>query len=430
MINIVLNEWQEILPDNENSLINFYFKNPKSQKIIENLKKRGILEIEELKNGLRIRSFSYVGKVQIENIQIKVIPKIDNIPLLKLLTYTYNLKDLKIVEESLYSLKKTNFFDVLIYQLYLEIETIYSRGLIKIYKMKNEYLKSPRGRIDVNRLYSKRHPPPDSLPCIYYERNSDNLLNSLLIAGLKLALQMTDSLFLKRKISLFYRLISEHANHTKLNGNNFKKAFSMIDRLNSHYLPALNLIKLLFEANGLNMDDSMYYFNGFFFDMNKFFQDLLSKLADDFLSNYNIKKEFVFYNLFEYEKTFNFKNKKSPVIRPDFAILKGNKIISFIDAKYRDLWENKLSREILYQLTIYSLSEIESKQVKILYPTTNENAQIQKIHFKNPITNMRKSEIILQPVLLSKIAFLLGKSMSQLKYYVEKLFIESLGIIL
>ncbi|SHE34405.1 5-methylcytosine-specific restriction enzyme subunit McrC [Marinitoga hydrogenitolerans DSM 16785] len=428
MIKILLNEWQEILPNYKNGLINFYFKNYKSQKIVEKLKEKKILQIDELKKGLRIRSFSYVGKIEIENVQIKVITKIDKLPLLRLLKYTYNLKDLKILEKSLYSLKKTNFFDILIYQLYLEIETIYRLGLIRFYKRQNDYLKSPRGIIDINRLYSKKYPPPDALPCIYYERNSDNLLNSLLIAGLKLALQMTDSSSLKQKLSLFYRLISEHTNHIKINNNNIKKAFSMINRLNSHYLPALNIIKLLFEVKGLSMENSMHYFNGFFFDMNKFFQDLLSKLADEFLINYNIKKEYVLSNLFEYDKSFNPKGRNNPKIRPDFAVLKKDKVILFIDAKYRDLWEKPLPREMLYQLTIYSFSGVESNQVKILYPTMNETAIIQKIKFKNPANNKYKSEIILQPVLLSKISNLLFKNNFELEKYTNEIFFLQLKI--
>lgn len=101
---------------------------------------------------------------------------------------------------------------------------------------------------------------------------------------------------------------------------------------------------------------------------------------------------------------------------------KASQIFSFLDAKYRDLWELPLPREMLYQLSIYAISGLGNNSSKILYPTTNQNAKIQKIDIMKPINGEKYAEIFLKSVFLDKIADLLSqRSDRELKQYINEI---------
>ena len=83
-------------------------------------------------------------------------------------------------------------------------------------------------------------------------------------------------------------------------------------------------------------------------------------------------------------------------------------MLAVLDAKYRDLWENSLPREMLYQLALYALGRGGGERTSaILYPTVDEGACEQSISIKEPVHGMPRASVALRPVNLLKLEQLL-----------------------
>jgi 5-methylcytosine-specific restriction enzyme subunit McrC len=101
----------------------------------------------------------------------------------------------------------------------------------------------------------------------------------------------------------------------------------------------------------------------------------------------------------EYDPANNPKRRRAPVPRPDFAVLANGKVIQFLDAKYRDLWETLLPSDMLYQLAIYALSEnAGAPRSTILYPMLAIDAVDQVVLLKDPILGQKRAEVAFRPV--------------------------------
>lgn len=409
VLNISLKEWDEILPQKGNILFHRFIEDEAARSTIKVLNDNGIVNILELKDGLKITSNSYVGKIKIGDIQLNIRPKIDGMPLYRLLKYAYGLRDLNIFDEAIHDIDAFPFYDLLIYQLYSEIEELAHRGLNKRYEKLENNLETPRGRIDINKLATRHAVVDATLPCSYFERNEDNELNRVLLAGLHLAIDLADDQNLRMRLHRLRKKMEESVSIMVLNRTALVKTLKSINRLSEHYRPALELINILFESQGIQLEEGRTYMklNGFFFDMNMFFQSLLSKLTKDYLKGYTVRDEYSLHGLFAYTPGFNQLGRTAPKPRPDFAVMEYGRVKCLLDAKYRDLWETKLPSEWLYQLSMYAVSGIGNRSAKILYPSMSELAKLQKIDIKNPANGNKYAEVLIQPVSLNNIVKLI-----------------------
>jgi len=67
------------------------------------LTETGVLEILELRNGLTVRSSSFVGRFRLGEIDITVVPKLPSDALLKLLRVHLWLRDLRLLPSTTHS---------------------------------------------------------------------------------------------------------------------------------------------------------------------------------------------------------------------------------------------------------------------------------------------------------------------------------------
>src|SRR6266699_5990241 len=204
---IHLNEWTRIAATEPKSpLVGVFLEdNVEVKSVARALSKANMLTILELREGLSIEASSYVGRITLGNIQITIHPKISGTPLVRLLRYAYGLRDLKISAEVAYSSETQAFQELLIQQLIEEVSELVARGLHRSYVRTDEMLTNPRGRIDLQRIAKQEGLIQATLPCTYYPRLEDCLINQVLLYGLRLAARLTDDSKLRIKL---YRLVN------------------------------------------------------------------------------------------------------------------------------------------------------------------------------------------------------------------------------
>ncbi len=406
-----LTEWETREPSKGGPLAGPILANyPTAQRLAETLTREGRIEILELARGLELRTSSYVGRFALGELIITIRPKIFGVPLMNLLRYAYRLRHLDLFDEVGYATSQASFEDLLIHQLAAESSELLSRGLHRDYLRTEAMLASPRGRIDFGHYMQVASSAGVALPCVHYPRSEDTCMNQVLHGGLELAARMTLDRELGGRVRRLAKSFAGRITPKELDTASFTEAWHSLDRRTSAYRPALTLIQMLLNAQGADLTSAKSHIPaaGFLFDMNRFFQALLSRFLGENLVGYEVQDERVLRGVFSYDPATNPRNRRSPTLRPDFLVLSNHKVEAVLDAKYRDLWERNLPREMLYQLALYALGqERGNRRATIIYPTLEDAARPQVIFVKDPLRGTSKAEIILRPINLLKLDQLL-----------------------
>jgi len=400
-----LSEWETLRPADCPELAGKFLEDSaECRRVVDALKESRMLHLTELRQGVEITAFSYVGRVRIGDINVTVLPKLNSTSLLRLLRYAYGFRRLKLISDSTHLVDQCGFEDLLISQLNAEVQELISRGLQRAYVPQNERLASPRGRINIGRLVLDGGTMTATLPCRHYPRVEDTFLNQVLMAGLRWAGSLASLVDLRRESRRLASFMEEGVSPIILNAAALDRAEREMSRLTAAYTSSLSIIRLLVEAQGIVLDGKTRTSTlpGFLFDMNKFFQALLSRFLHDNLPNYSVRDEHGLKGMMRYSPGFKRPGRNSPTPRPDFAILQSDKLLALLDAKYRDLWEKSLPREMLYQLVIYAIS-CDQKESAILYPTLSPGAIEERLEVSHPLSGSRVGQVSLRPMNLNRV---------------------------
>jgi len=409
VICIDLSEWGHVGHVQEQRLKGVSLKEDlKARKLADTLRSK--VDISEGFDGLEITSTSFVGRVDVGPLRISIRPKLPAMPLARLLRYAYGLRDLTTVEETVSPTESHGLQDLLVSLLAAEVEELLCRGLPRRYLLTSDALTSPRGRIRVSDIIRQGGVLEAKLPCEYFQRQANWQLNQVLCAGLDLGAQITEDRDLRRRVQQLSHRFFDVDSIAGLDQNATEKATRELTRLTEAARPALTLIRLLQDNMGIafNSGNQPSRMPGFLFDMNVFFQRLLSRFLHDHFSEGRIADERSIRNLFSYAADANPKKRGAPTLRPDFALFQQDKCLAFLDAKYRDVWTRNFEPSWLYQLSAYALASATKVSV-MLYATMAQEARDEQIDICPPIgaLKLKQASIILRPVSLPKLAHLI-----------------------
>jgi 5-methylcytosine-specific restriction enzyme subunit McrC len=246
------------------------------------------------------------------------------------------------------------------------------------------------------------------LPCIEHRRTHAWRLNHLLCSGLASVAGLTEDASLRTRL---HRLVG-HFEFDRLPTPRLaeiEQAERTLDRQTEVYASSLRLLYLLLSMQGIEMekDTGSLGIPGFVFDMNKFFQALLSRFLHDHVHPLTIRDEGTIRGLVAYSKLFNPRGKRLSGPRPDYSLYRGQALQGYLDAKYRDVWSEDLPREWLYQCAIYALAS-PSRTCVILYASMADDAREEQIDVHPP--GAPSAAVVVRPVPLLKLAELLDPS--------------------
>lgn len=416
LTSIRLSEWETLGPENSSDLAGrFLDASAGTRHVIDRLTESNLLGISELRHGLQIQAYSHVGRIRIGDLNITILPKIKGTSLLSLVRYAYGFRRLNLLSDSTHLVDNFGVEDLLISQLNAEVQELISRGLLRAYIGTSERLGSPRGRIDLTRMALDGGTVSATLPCLHHPRTEDTLLNRVLMAGLRLAASLASAVELRRESRRLASLMDEQVSPIRLDGVVLDQANRKMNRLTTAYASALSIIRLLVEAQGVVLEGQTVTTTlpGFLFDMNAFFQALVSRFLTENLPEYTVRDEHGLKGMMRYNPKFNPQRRHSPTPRPDYVVTQHGMIRSILDAKYRDLWDKQLPREMLYQLVVYAISHRQRPQSSILYPTTSPMAKEARIDISDPLLGKPIGQVCLRPVLLTQLEKLVTSKTSQ-----------------
>lgn len=358
MTEIVLREWQRVplVGVSEAARGELFTRLP-----------RHAFRVRERVGQLELRACAHVGRIQIGDLTITVLPKLAERALLRLFSYAYDLDDLRFSEPVDYP-GGGLLQDVLAEQLRRRVQWLVDRGLHRGYRRTERELTSPRGRLDAVALARRVPLTRPLLPCVAHERSVDHPLNQVLLAGLMLAARLVAHEPLRLRLRELAAQLADEVTAAPLTRELLATGRRALHRLVDHYRPALQLIELLHAGGGLDLESRPATFTamGFLFDMNRFFQALVVRLLQEELEGCAVETERPLRHAYRWAAP-RLPGRKRPMPRPDITVSHSGRRF-LLDAKYRDLSVGPLPREILYQLTMYAASQGRGGAAAMIYP--------------------------------------------------------------
>jgi 5-methylcytosine-specific restriction enzyme subunit McrC len=145
--------------------------------------------------------------------------------------------------------------------------------------------------------------------------------------------------------------------------------------------------------------------------MNMLWQRTLGRVLAEWTNGFDIRQEVSLAGLITADPEYAPRKTGPRMPRPDFAVFKGQTFNGYLDAKYRDIWDRGLPRDMLYQLALYATAQGQGAAA-VLYPTESREAREERLRIHNPADQSVRGVVALRPVHMGRLAALIGAAPS------------------
>lgn len=339
---------------------------------IEYLEKLNIAQI--FRN--RIRFQNYVGVISFRDVKLEVLPKfiktserlVESEQVNGRETILSNL--VRMLEFSGWdSLKsadlthlgtKRDFFEIYTYLFARNLANLLKTNRDASYTSNYDELRFVKGRIDFRKYGNpaKLH----RIPCYYYERDADTIINRTLKYVSFLLLKKVESAETRRLLKLIISIL-DSTQLTPVSVSEIERI--VFNRLNSSFEPYVNFCKVFLQNSILSLQSSNVEFFSFLIPMEVLFERFIARAVEDTVGSlYKVKIQPYAGYLAKKDGREIF------ALQPDI-ILENEETNIIVDTKYKLLnpEDRKLgvSQQDLYQMYAYC-KELNSKRCVLLYP--------------------------------------------------------------
>jgi len=338
------------------------------------------LEIEELKDGVRVKATSWVGVVRLERLEVRIEPKLagGRDVLVSLIELTSGLAGLwrpRGPDATLES-EGAGLLDLIALLFALETERVIRRGLLAGYIEREEAIPLLKGRLLVREQVLHRPKRWDRIHCRFDEHDRDIPENRVLAATVRLLTNRVGDTAVRRRLTRLRSVLDPISWPTAFDWKAAQRDV-IYQRLNQHYRPAHELAWLLWQ--GLGVDDLLGAGRttsvAFLIDKNVLFERLVSLLLERLLQpeGCRVQSQAVQGAVVVDART----GKTYSSLIPDVLVSRAGVPAArlAIDAKYKLYDERKIDSADLYQLFMYAYSVSSPSPLKlgtalIVYPAS------------------------------------------------------------
>ena len=346
----------------------------------------GRLQVDELRQGLRFRSKSWVGVVRFSQFEVRILPKLagGDLRLVELIEFTTGLDALRRYPSvRRLAADGAHMLDLLILLLVEECEKILRVGLRTDYVEEEDELPVVRGRLLADRQFFERFGRVDRVICRYDDRQQDVLDNQLLAFALGVGSKRTSHRYVRRKTRQLGHVFMSVCDPVALDLR-LSRQQMFYDRLNEHYRTAHELSWLVLDALGISdvFSTGQYRVFSFLLDMKRLFEQFVLKIVEWLLhsTTFSVHHQHANRSVIRHAAT----NKPYKRVVPDILVQGPSRAVRLVlDAKYKLYDTIRVSSADVYQAFLYAYAfGCESLPIPLAglaYPTTTQDSKYEEL---------------------------------------------------